>query len=156
MVELLQTSSNKWFSNNQHETHETTGAEQIAQSLPSQPSTATTFSNDLPSSEGLVASKGNLPRKSNQLWIKHPRLHGSTAQEFTDLLSTPFGASKNYCPVPIPMSHIHSGLREGAFDATCVLLRSCEGYTQFVCPMGVAAAGATGALPYLEVATHPP
>jgi len=81
---------------------------------------------------------------------------GSTAQEITDLLSTPFGASKNDCRVPIPMSHIHSGLREGAFDATCVLLRSCEGYTQFVCPMGVAAAGATRALPYLEVATHPP
>lgn len=80
-------------------------------------------------------------------------------KKFTDLLSTPFGASKNDCPVPIPMSHIrhiHSGLREGAFDATCVLLRSCEGYTQFVCPMGVAAAGATGTLPYLEVATHPP
>ena len=54
------------------------------------------------------------------------------------------------------MSQIHSGLREGALDATRVLLRSCKGYTQFVCPMRVAAAGAAGALPYLEVATHPP
>ena len=103
MVELLQTSSNKWFPNNQHETHETTGAEQIAQSLPSQPSTATTFSNDLPSSEGLVASKGNLPWKSSQLWIKHPRLHGSTAQEIYGPVVHPIWCIKKW----LSSSHPH-------------------------------------------------